>query len=78
MGEQCFGQHWMLMERTADPSASLGMTKGGTVFWSGLEADGGNCRSLGFARDDKGGNSVLVKHRMLDGENCRSLGLRSG
>ena len=59
-GEQCFGQHWMLMERTADPSASLGMTKGGTVFWSGLDADGGNCRSLGFARDDKGGNSVLV------------------
>ena len=56
----------MLMERTADPSASLGMTKGGAVFWSALDADGENCRSLhgtpgqvGFARDDKGERSVV-------------------
>jgi hypothetical protein len=26
------GQHWLRMEETAGPSASLGMTEGGVVF----------------------------------------------
>ena len=52
--------------KTADPSASLGMTKGRGRFdrpWLPVEQ---NRRSLGFARDEKGEGDALI------GLGCRS------
>ena len=47
---------------TADPSASLGMTKvGGCVSPERWLPGEGNCRSLGFARDDKGGAAAFLR-----------------
>jgi hypothetical protein len=40
--------------RLVDPSATLGMTKGRVVAEGGLVRRKENCRSLGYARDDKG------------------------
>jgi hypothetical protein len=48
------------MERTADPSASLGMTNGRMALRFCVVVGEENRRSLGCARDDKGNNLVIL------------------
>src|ERR1700735_5605450 len=60
-GEDGASVQWLLMERTADPSASLGMTKGRMALRFSVAVDAENCRSLGYARDDKGEDGASVQ-----------------
>ena len=52
---------WLLMQRTADPSATLGMTKGRMVLRFSVVVGEENRRSLGYARDDKGEDGASVQ-----------------
>ena len=54
------------------PDTKPGLCSLRRVLRSALAAGRGNCRSLGFARDDKGGRSF--RPHGCGGENCRSLG----
>jgi hypothetical protein len=54
----------MLVERTADPSTSVGMTKGRAVLRSEIRCWLSR-RSLHFGRDDKGEGGASVRNQML-------------
>ena len=67
-----FDSLWLSVERTADPSAALGMTKGRMALRFSVVVGGENCRSLhgrpgqaGCARDDKGGGWRFGSVRLL-------------
>jgi hypothetical protein len=49
-------------DETADPSATLGMTKVGLALQFGVVFGEENCRSLGYARDDKGEGGAATWH----------------